>query len=642
VIAYQQVKLNWLLLKPILVFTSSECPVDTTACIAANEVDSTSVDAEAVEPSCQGDVAVSVIPTETAVPRLCRCKQAIIVHNRSIPIVHYSVCNRSPLSSLSFRSWLELQMPYALPDGCQLDVLWQVGCFVKGFDGKHPSWTSFMHDLSAAESGVSNFVNVTDFRMCPILDLNPNDMTCIYSTLLYIIERCKILGVTTPCVTFDQPLWLKAVEVTVEHNLNIVCRLGPFHMMMSYLGSLGSVMLGSGLTEVLQTCFGPNTVGHMMSGKAVSKAVRGHFLVDGSLTILLLKIVTSKDFCETNCSELLAFCSITSDDVTEIENMYIDVTNGNKSFTDVACCQAFQRLQQAKQKLQDFLAYTSRTAKLWLQYIQCVKLLKLFIRAERTSDWHLHLYAFSQMLPLFAATGHNNYAKSGRLYLQMMSELPEEHNLLYKQFVLNGCHSVRRSHKLWSGLSTDLAIEQVMMKELKSRGGLTHGRGLTDSVRLMWVSTMHKMATVHSSLNSLLALDGVTQDFNHKESGSSRIQRDNNDMKKMLTWFENHNPFHVADGRLRNLWTGIAAGDTDQIDCDSAMDIGCKIMEKLDGLPFTDIILKKCDQVTTLSTLTSRLSIGTKNLNVDANVLFNRLLIIMSRLQIFSRTFHTN
>jgi hypothetical protein len=173
--------------------------------------------------------------------------------------------------------------------------------------------------------------------------------------LLYIIEHCKILSVTTPCVTFDPPLWLKAVEVTVVQNLNIVCRLGPFHMMMSYLGSLGSVMLGSGLTEVLYTCFGPNTVGHMMSGKAVSKAVLGHFLVDGSLSILLLNIVTIKDFCETNCSELLAFCSITSDDVTEIENMYIDVTNGNKSLTDVASCQAFQRLQQGNTKTSRFL-----------------------------------------------------------------------------------------------------------------------------------------------------------------------------------------------------------------------------------------------------------------------------------------------
>lgn len=67
-------------------------------------------------------------------------------------------------------------------------------------------------------------------------------------------------------------------------KLNIVCRLGPFHMLMSYLGSLGGVMSGSGLSEVLHTCYGSNTVVQMLSGKAVSRAVRGHFLVEAALT----------------------------------------------------------------------------------------------------------------------------------------------------------------------------------------------------------------------------------------------------------------------------------------------------------------------------------------------------------------------
>ena len=49
-----------------------------------------------------------------------------------------------------------------------------------------------------------------------------------------------------------------------------------------------------------------------------------------------------------------------------------------------------------------------------------IKLVKLFISAERTSNWELHLYIVSQMLNLFASTGHINYAKSARLYVQEM------------------------------------------------------------------------------------------------------------------------------------------------------------------------------------------------------------------------------
>jgi hypothetical protein len=56
-------------------------------------------------------------------------------------------------------------MPFALPDDSQLDMLWQAGCFINSFDGKHPSWTSFMHDFNATVSDVSGCTTVTDFHV---------------------------------------------------------------------------------------------------------------------------------------------------------------------------------------------------------------------------------------------------------------------------------------------------------------------------------------------------------------------------------------------------------------------------------------------------------------------------------------------
>jgi hypothetical protein len=126
-----------------------------------------------------------------------------------------------------------------------------------------------------------------------------------------------------------------------------------------------------------------------------------------------------------------------------------------------------------------------KTAKLWLRYVQYIQNVKLRICAERTGDWTLHLVSVSRMLNLFAATGHNNYAKCARLYLQMMQRLPESHPWLYEKFMKGGNHALRRSDRYWAGLSTDLVIEQVMMRSLKSRGGLTHGRGITDTVRFL-------------------------------------------------------------------------------------------------------------------------------------------------------------
>ena len=108
----------------------------------------------------------------------------------------------------------------------------------------------------------------------------------------------------------DHPLWLKAVDVIHSHQLNIVCQLGPFHTMMSYLGSIGAVMAGSGLTELLECCYGSNTVTHMLTGKAVKRAVRGHILVDSALNITMLRTVmdsalTSDDLILNICTTVL-------------------------------------------------------------------------------------------------------------------------------------------------------------------------------------------------------------------------------------------------------------------------------------------------------------------------------------------------
>jgi len=40
----------------------------------------------------------------------------------------------------------------------------------------------------------------------PMIDMNPNDVSCIYSTLKYI-QSHAFRHVVMPIITFDQPLW---------------------------------------------------------------------------------------------------------------------------------------------------------------------------------------------------------------------------------------------------------------------------------------------------------------------------------------------------------------------------------------------------------------------------------------------------
>src|SRR5688572_8483863 len=109
-----------------------------------------------------------------------------------------------------------------------------------------------------------------------------------------------------------------------------------------------------------------------------------------------------------------------------------------------------------------------------------------------------------------------------------MLDLPLKHPWLYDKFCHDGFHVISRTDRNWSGLSTDLVIEQVMMKAIKSKGGLTRGRGLRESVRLLWVNTAHSCASVYRALQHLTGDD--ISEHEHVECGKARRSRDFRDL----------------------------------------------------------------------------------------------------------------
>ena len=250
-----------------------------------------------------------------------------------------------------------------------------------------------------------------------------------------------------------------------------------------------------------------------------------------------------------------------------VENLEVDYEKG---VNDVACSNEFRILKQMLDILKMKLECTSRTAKLWLEYLRYIQVLKDFIRAERTGNWSLHLQSVGKMLNLFAATGHVHYAKSARMYLQQMLELETNFPWVHTSFAEHGYHTVRRSDRFWAGIWTDLTIEQVMMRSIKSRGGLTRGRGVTESVRTMWINTAHRCSHVHEAMTELTGLAHTTSN-QHKEMGESRRQHDNRVLAKLIDWFEARNPFDPNMQGLCSLSSGVTVNDTDNINCDNAM-----------------------------------------------------------------------
>jgi len=194
------------------------------------------------------------------------------------------------------------------------------------------------------------------------------------------------------------------------------------------------------------------TLQQIMTGKAYDKAVRAHLLLKRSLMHLLLEMVVpvlADGSVVGMTSDITHMHQLSSSDTEHLccicEAMQTGKVDAEKSdlLTNDTVTTLFYVIDEVKQEL----CAKSRKAALWIQYLYCIQLLKNFITAERTGDWHLHLCTTTEMLSLFAAAGHQNYAKSARLYVQLMSNLPTSHPWLYEQFLTHGFHTVRRSDR---------------------------------------------------------------------------------------------------------------------------------------------------------------------------------------------------
>ncbi len=118
----------------------------------------------------------------------------------------------------------------------------------------------------------------------PMTGLYSGDKTCILSTLNFICDLATKHH-APPIITFNQPLYWKAAEIITDapegsHLKTIVLMLGCCHTLMNLSGAIGTFNLtnGTGLTDINEVVYGQNVVHHMMTGKSVQNAFRGHLL----------------------------------------------------------------------------------------------------------------------------------------------------------------------------------------------------------------------------------------------------------------------------------------------------------------------------------------------------------------------------
>ncbi|KAJ8882532.1 hypothetical protein PR048_014343 [Dryococelus australis] len=139
-----------------------------------------------------------------------------------------------------------------------------------------------------------------------------------------------------------------------------------------------------------------------------------------------------------------------------MEGMLIDLdgavilTAGEQDFYKIVG----EKLKNELHKIESY----GPTAKLWVQYFRMVTFMKQFIEAERRCKWKIHLDTFQKMLPFFHASEETMDPKE------------------YTLFTGNGYFTIRHSEKFWSGIWSDMTIEQSLMRTMKCVGGCGYNR----------------------------------------------------------------------------------------------------------------------------------------------------------------------
>ena len=488
------------------------------------------------------------------------------------------------------------------------DAIWTAGWIIKVQDGtfSHANWNGWMKSAYKSDSEETSHIEYQ-----PIIDGDPNDFSTIFTVLLRCIELEKT---KMPVVTFDLPIWLKSVDISLSKSLKIITRLGGFHLLKSFLGTFGNIFADSGLHDVVQLIYpGQLVADSILNGTSYDKAIRAHFLIDAAL----VQHAISPDM-------------FTEEELSTMTNVISNVSENHQGIdpTNIPIAEVFQhKIRSEFEKFDD----VGRTAALWALYHKMVETIKIFIRAERVGDFSLHLSCIAnRMLQVFAAAGHHNYAKAARLYVQLMMSYEEgsvEQSEIIRSFKTNRSHVVRYSSHEWSGIWTDLCIEQTLMRTSKSNGGLSGGRFRNgESAHRCWVQTLS-----HMSLINRLSQQVKSQNI-HRDLATAQRLADEKAVMVVNNWFNEMQPFDDARDAnvLISFSTGFFSRGNDGINPEKTLEIGNQIQAKLDGHVPTTKIEKKF-KVKSLAMLRKLITGADANTPVNALKYFNRLVIFAQR-----------
>ncbi|EDO31927.1 predicted protein [Nematostella vectensis] len=360
---------------------------------------------------------------------------------------------------------------------------------------------------------------------CPMIDGASTEFSTVYTVLKHAQKVSAVACQEDTVITFDLAIYIKAKQIQLRYQeefANTVIRLGGFHIALNFLSLLGKKFASSGLDDLLieSGVYAAGTTSALLKGKSYNRGIRAHKLSMEALHRMMWSAYAQwcKDCEDSGLDEKMI------SRIEESREAILSRDNTSQNLEVLEC--DIEKLAASLGKFKEEASLQSKTFDFWMRYMSMVKLLLQFIKAERTGNWELHLASTAAMIPHFFSMDRPNYSS--------------------------------RSGQPFSQVWTDMALEQSVNADSKSKGGIV-GISQNPAALQRWFLTSHERASVTTALKDAYSAQS-DHTHSHKELSSKRIARDEADVNKLVNCFASglmNNPFELESDALVNFATGV-------------------------------------------------------------------------------------
>ena len=162
----------------------------------------------------------------------------------------------------------------------------------------------------------------------------------------------------------------------------------------------------------------------------------------------------------------------------------------------------------------------------------------------------------------------------------------------FDKFTKKGYFTIRRTDKFYSGIFSDQTIEQMLMRQIKIKGGLIN-RGLSEHNMGKWIGCLIALVDISSALCEFVGLDFGSSE-QHKDARKSKTSDDVKVMNVIFDFLQKNYPF-PSTPEIFSIVSGLKGNTI--VNCYNALETGLKNLSDIVNRKFTYFKLKKPTQL---------------------------------------------